>query len=75
MENGNPAPRNRVGAVTYVDLEASWDAPWKARLAFGIRNALDREPPHAWSYSSANSFIPDYDIPGRFYYASYRQKF
>ncbi|HJR13803.1 MAG TPA: TonB-dependent receptor [Rhodanobacteraceae bacterium] len=75
LDAGSAAPRNRVGAVTYVDLETSWDAPWKARIAFGIRNAFDRNPPLARSYSSLNSFFPDYDIPGRFYYASYRQKF
>lgn len=73
MEYGGEAPRNRVGAVTYVDLEASWQTPWTAAVAFGIRNAFDRQPPHAWSYSGANSFFPDYDIPGRFFYASSRQ--
>lgn len=73
--DGVPAPQNRVGAVTYVDFQVNWDTSWKARATFGIRNALDRDPPHAWSYSSMNSFFPDYDIPGRFLYVSYRQKF
>ncbi|HET9819028.1 MAG TPA: TonB-dependent receptor [Rhodanobacteraceae bacterium] len=74
VEDGIPAPRNRVGAVTYVDLETSWNAPWQARLAFGIRNAFDRDPPVAYSVV-ANSFFPDYDIPGRFFYLAYRQRF
>jgi iron complex outermembrane recepter protein len=74
MEDGMPAPRNRVGAVTYVDLQAGWDAPWKGHFALGVRNAFDRDPPVSYS-AAANSFFPDYDIPGRFFYASYRQKF
>ena len=74
MEDGMPTPRNRVGAVTYIDLETSWNAPWQARFAFGVRNAFDRDPPVSYS-AAANSFFPDYDIPGRFFYASYRQKF
>ncbi|MDE2226178.1 MAG: TonB-dependent receptor, partial [Xanthomonadaceae bacterium] len=73
--DGAPAPRNRVGAVTYVDLEAGWAFPWRGMFTLGVRNAFDRGPPIAYSYAQANSFIPDYDIPGRFFYASYRQKF
>ncbi|MBS0557025.1 MAG: TonB-dependent receptor [Proteobacteria bacterium] len=66
---------NRVGAVTYIDLEGGLALPWQGRFTLGVRNAFDRNPPHAWSYSQANSFFPDYDIPGRFFYASYRQRF
>jgi iron complex outermembrane receptor protein len=75
MEDGSPSPRNRVGAVNYVDLEANWRAPWKGVFTLGVRNAFDRDPPHAWSYNGANSFFPDYDIPGRFWWLSYRQHF
>lgn len=69
-----PDPRNLVGAVTYVDLEANWRAPWQGTFTVGVRNAFDRDPPVAYS-ANANSFFADYDIPGRFFYASYRQKF
>ncbi len=75
VENDVPMPRNRVGAVTYVDLEANWRAPWQGVFTLGVRNAFDRDPPHAWSYSTLNSFFPDYDIPGRYWWLSYRQKF
>jgi iron complex outermembrane receptor protein len=75
MENDVLAPRNRVGAVTYVDLEADWRAPWQGVFTLGVRNALDRDPPHAWAYSTFNSFFPDYDIPGRLWWLGYRQKF
>jgi iron complex outermembrane receptor protein len=60
--------------VTFTDLEGSWDAPWHARITLGVRNAFDRSPPVSYS-AYANSFFPDYDLPGRFWYASYRQKF
>ena len=75
MQDGSPAPRNRVGAVTYADLETNWRAPWRGVFTLGVRNAFDRNPPHAWSYSSANSFFPDYDIPARFWWLAYRQQF
>ena len=71
--SGNPTPENRVASVTFTDLEGSWDAPWRARITLGVRNAFDRSPPIA--YSAANSFFADYDVPGRFFYASYRQRF
>ncbi len=72
--SGNPVPENRVPSVTFTDLEGSWDAPWHARITLGVRNAFDRNPPVSYS-AWANSFFPDYDLPGRFWYASYRQKF
>ncbi|MDC8016006.1 TonB-dependent receptor plug domain-containing protein [Tahibacter soli] len=69
-----PAPQNRVPSVTYIDLEAGWVAPWKGRFAFGMRNAFDRDPPVSYA-AFANSFFSDYEVPGRFWYASYRQAF
>ncbi len=72
--SGNPVPENRVPSVTFTDLEGSWDAPWHARITLGVRNAFDRSPPVSYS-AYANSFFPDYDLPGRFWYASYRQRF
>ena len=70
---GEPDPANRVPGVTYFDLAAGWDAPWDGSFTLGVRNAFDRDPPV--SRSSTNSFFSDYDVPGRFWYASYRQKF
>lgn len=74
VQDGSPAPRNRVGAVTFVDLQANWRAPWQGAFTPGVCNASERQPPHAWSYSSANSFFPDYDISGRFWWLAYRWK-
>jgi iron complex outermembrane receptor protein len=67
-------PKNRVAGVTFTDVEFGWDSPWRAHVALGVRNALDRTPPVSYS-AYANSFFPDYDAPGRFLYVSYRQKF
>ncbi|TAN05603.1 MAG: TonB-dependent receptor [Rhodanobacteraceae bacterium] len=69
-----PSPENRVASVTYFDLAAGWEAPWNARVTLGVRNAFDRDPPVSYS-AFANSFFPDYDVPGRFWWASYRQRF
>ncbi|UXI66852.1 TonB-dependent receptor domain-containing protein [Tahibacter amnicola] len=71
---GQEAPENRVGSVTFFDLQGSWQAPWEATFTLGVRNAFDRQAPVAYS-AGANSFFADYDVPGRFWYASYRQKF
>ena len=74
MIGGFPAPENRVPSVTFFDLEGTWHAPWKAYVSVGVRNAFDRTPPVSYSVF-ANSFFPDYDLPGRFFYARYRQQF
>jgi len=67
-------PENRLGSRTYLDLQASWNAPWNARVTAGVQNATDRDPPVSYT-AFANSFDPAYPIPGRFWYASYTQKF
>ncbi|KHL52833.1 MULTISPECIES: TonB-dependent receptor domain-containing protein [Xanthomonas] len=68
------APRNHVPSVTYTDLAAYWKAPWNARVTVGVNNAFDRDPPQA-ATAFANSFDSQYEIPGRFYYMRYTQKF
>jgi iron complex outermembrane recepter protein len=68
------APRNRVASVTFTDLEGSWESPWQARFTLGVRNAFDRSPPVAYT-AYTNSFFPDYDAPGRFWYVRYQQRF
>lgn len=74
LVGGVEVPYNHVGSVTFTDLEFGWTSAWHGHFTFGIRNALDRDPPVAYSAFS-NSFFPDYDIPGRFYFARYRQAF
>ncbi|MCF7750207.1 TonB-dependent receptor [Bacillus subtilis subsp. subtilis] len=69
-----PRPENRIPSVTYTDLSGYWSAPWNARITVGLNNAFDRSPPRSASVA-ANSFDPQYELPGRFYYMRYTQKF
>ncbi|WDI92645.1 TonB-dependent receptor domain-containing protein [Xanthomonas campestris] len=74
VTSAGAAPRNHVPSVTYTDLAAYWKAPWNARVTVGVNNAFDRDPPQA-ATAFANSFDSQYEIPGRFYYMRYTQKF
>jgi len=65
---------NTLDETWYFDLQGSWDAPWNGRITAGVRNLLDEDPPVSFS-AFANSFNPAYDVPGRFLYVSYMQRF
>jgi iron complex outermembrane recepter protein len=67
-------PTNILGATTYNDVQVRWNAPWNGTISGGIRNVLDKDPPISIS-TFANSFDPSFDVPGRFFYVSYKQKF
>jgi iron complex outermembrane receptor protein len=67
-------PENHLGSITYWDLQGTWDTPWDGRITLGVNNIFEREPPVSYS-AFANSFDPQYDVPGRFWYVSYSQKF
>jgi iron complex outermembrane receptor protein len=68
-----PDPLTRAGAVTYHDFQVRWTAPWDGTITLGLNNAFDKGPPVLLT-SFANSYDPNYDIPGRFWYVEYRQK-
>ena len=77
--NGATAPQfasrsRRMPATWYVDLQTAWDTPWSGRVVLGVRNIADREPPVSFSVSDGN-FDPEYEVPGRFWYAGYTQRF
>jgi iron complex outermembrane receptor protein len=69
---------NKLDARTYLDLQVRWTpGMWNSnfRIAAGVNNLLDKDPPGCFS-CSLNNFDPNaYDVPGRFYYLqlSYRQ--
>ncbi len=69
-----PAARNRLGSTTYHDLGMFWNTPWNGRISVGLNNAFDKDPPRS-VLAFANSFDPQYQVPGRFYYLRYSQKF
>lgn len=71
---GEVLPENSIGATTYHDVSAYWNTPWDGKITFGVNNVFDKDPPVAFS-AFANSFDPQYEVPGRFYYVRYNQKF
>jgi outer membrane receptor protein involved in Fe transport len=66
--------RNTIKATTYHDVSFSYKLPWKGRVTAGVNNALNQDPPLSFS-TFANSFDPQYEIPGRFFYLRYSQSF
>ncbi|AXK71351.1 TonB-dependent receptor [Lysobacter sp. TY2-98] len=69
-----PGSENSIGGTTYTDVSAYWKAPWNAKVTLGVNNVFAKDPPTAFT-AFANSFDPQYEVPGRFFYLSYNQKF
>ncbi|MEH6417649.1 TonB-dependent receptor plug domain-containing protein [Pseudomonas sp. CGJS7] len=69
-----PAGRNHMGGVTYHDLQLRVNTPWNATVSVGANNVFDKQPPMSLT-APYNMFDPQYDVPGRFYYMQYRQRF
>ena len=70
----NPAGENKIGGTTYFDVQGTWRTPWNGQVTAGARNVGDKDPPLAFS-AFANTFLPDFDVPGRFWYVQYTQNF
>lgn len=68
------AAENRIGSTTYHDASVYWQAPWNAKITVGVNNVFAKEPPRSVQ-AFANSFDPQYEVPGRFVYLRYTQKF
>ncbi|GAB1596549.1 TonB-dependent receptor [Lysobacter sp. PAGU 2638] len=66
--------KNTIGGTTYNDVSVYWKAPWNAKVTLGVNNVFAKDPPTAFT-AFANSFDPQYEVPGRFFYMSYNQKF
>lgn len=66
--------KNRIGGTTYHDVSVFWKAPWNAKITVGVNNVFAKDPPVIFG-TFANSFDPSYEIPGRFVYMQYNQKF
>ncbi|MEN5288305.1 TonB-dependent receptor [Stenotrophomonas lactitubi] len=65
---------NYIGATTYHDIQVRYNTPWKGTIMLGLNNAFDKQPPVSYSVR-ANMFDPQYDLPGRYMYMQYKQKF
>ena len=70
FDNGN----NTIGGTTYHDASVYWKAPWNGKITVGMNNVFAKDPPVSFT-TFANSFDPNYQIPGRFLYLQYNQKF
>ena len=68
------ASQHHIGATTYHDVSVYWNAPWNAKIAVGMNNVFDKNPPIVLN-AFANTFDPQYEVPGQFFYMRYSQKF
>jgi iron complex outermembrane receptor protein len=65
---------NHIGATTYHDVQFRYNTPWNGTVMLGLNNVWDKQPPTSYSVAY-NMFDPQYDLPGRYYYVQYKQKF
>ncbi|HEX6834662.1 MAG TPA: TonB-dependent receptor [Rudaea sp.] len=72
-----PNGSNRLGAVTYHDLRASWKLPFATpfTVSAGVNNVWDKDPPLCLSCSLNGYDASNYDLPGRFWYVEASLKF
>jgi iron complex outermembrane receptor protein len=68
------ASEHHIGATTYHDVSVYWNAPWNAKVTIGVNNLFDKNPPIVLN-AFANTFDPQYELPGQFFYFRYSQKF
>ena len=76
-QNGETAPRNRLGSNTFHNLQVSYNAPWDATVSLGVDNVFDREAAimfNGGNVSTGFPYYPEFDI-GRFMYMRYTQRF
>lgn len=68
-------PRNKIPSTVYHDARFTWNTPWNGQFGVGLNNVFDKDPPLAYN-SFANTFnTAVYEVPGRFWYLQYNQKF
>ncbi len=73
---GNPVNGGEIDAITYHDLQLAYSfGDSKYRVALGIDNFTDRQPPASWANNPINFDIYTYDIRGRYMYATFRATF
>jgi iron complex outermembrane receptor protein len=70
---------NRMGATVFNDAQVRYTLPWKATVAFGMRDIFDKHAPNTidayeLGYNSSGSVDPTLDL-GRYIYLQYNQTF
>ena len=66
--------KNHIGATTYHDVQVRYNTPWNGTVMLGLNNAFNKQPPTSYAVAY-NMFDPQYDLPGRYLYMQYKQKF
>ncbi|PKM19248.1 MAG: TonB-dependent receptor [Gammaproteobacteria bacterium HGW-Gammaproteobacteria-15] len=79
---GGPIPDNlnKISAVTYHDLQASYQIIPSTSIYFGVNNLFDKNPPILAQGTNSggtgiNTASEAYDVVGRYFYAGFRAKF
>lgn len=71
----NPQGQNHLGTTIYHDIQASYTlSSWNTTFTLGVLNAFDKKPPAART-AFANTMLPMYRIPGRFWYGRVSVRF
>ncbi len=65
---------NTIGGVTYHDISVAYAGEWDGTVRLGAKNIFSKDPPFQTS-TFANSFDPAYEVPGAFWYVTYKQSF
>lgn len=70
-----PGGYNVQGSTTYHDVRFTWNTPWDGQIGLGINNVFEKDPPVSYT-AFANSFnAAQHEVPGRFWYVQYNQRF
>lgn len=65
---------NHISSTVYHDVQFRYNTPWNGTVMLGLNNVWDKDPPQSYAVSY-NMFDPQYDLPGRYMYMQYKQKF
>lgn len=69
-----PNRENHISSTTYHDIQFRYNTPWNGTVMVGLNNVWDKDPPQSYAVAY-NMFDPQYDLPGRYMYMQYKQKF
>lgn len=65
----------KIGAVNYYDLNASWNVTDTYSIRGGVTNLTNKQPPYFSSYVQANTDPSTYDVLGRRFFVAVKAKF
>ncbi|PIB96747.1 TonB-dependent receptor domain-containing protein [Caulobacter sp. X] len=65
----------KIGAVNYYDLNASWKVNDTYSIRGGVTNLTNKQPPYFSSYVQANTDPSTYDVLGRRFFVAVKAKF